>query len=90
MRTLAHRMVDDALTYLETVHERPVWQPVPEEVAARFEGQRPAPGGGVAVYQEFFETILPYPMGNIHRVSGAGIWVMERFLARWPILWPRS
>src|SRR6187401_2502295 len=67
MRTLAHRMVDDALTYLETVRERPVWQPVPEEVAARFEEPAPrAPGGGVAVYQEFFETILPYPMGNIH------------------------
>lgn len=26
MRTLAHHMVDDALTYLETVRERPVWQ----------------------------------------------------------------
>jgi len=27
-------MVDDAITYLETVRERPVWQPVPDEVAA--------------------------------------------------------
>ena len=35
MRALAHRMVDDAMTYLETVRERPVWQPVPEEVAVR-------------------------------------------------------
>ena len=25
MRALAHRMVDDAITYLETVRERPVW-----------------------------------------------------------------
>ena len=37
MRALAHRMVDDAITYLETVRERPVWQPIPEEIAARFE-----------------------------------------------------
>lgn len=67
MRTLAHRMVDDALTYLETVRERPVWQPVPEEIAARFDEPAPhEPGGPEAAYQEFLETILPYPMGNIH------------------------
>jgi glutamate/tyrosine decarboxylase-like PLP-dependent enzyme len=67
MRALAHRMVDDAITYLETVRERPVWQPVPEEVAARFNAPAPQePVGADAVYAEFVETILPYPMGNIH------------------------
>jgi aromatic-L-amino-acid/L-tryptophan decarboxylase len=67
MRALAHRMVDDALTYLQTVRERPVWQPVPEDVAARFEEQPPRePAGAEAAYLEFLETIFPYPMGNIH------------------------
>jgi aromatic-L-amino-acid/L-tryptophan decarboxylase len=67
MRALAHRMVDDAITYLETVRERPVWQPVPEEIAVRFNAPAPkVPDGAEAVYQEFVETILPYPMGNIH------------------------
>jgi glutamate/tyrosine decarboxylase-like PLP-dependent enzyme len=67
MRTLAHRMVDDALTYLETVRERPVWQPIPEEVAARFKEQAPhEPAGADAAYKEFVETILPYPMGTTH------------------------
>ena len=67
MRALAHRMVDDAITYLETVRERPVWQPVPEEVAARFEERAPRePEGADSVYQEFVENILPYPMGTIH------------------------
>ena len=67
MRTLAHRIVDDAITYLETVRERPVWQPVPEDVAAGFHEQAPRePGGAEAAYQEFLETIFPYPMGNIH------------------------
>ena len=67
MRALAHRMVDDALTYLETVRERPVWQPIPEEVAARFKEQAPhEPGGADAAYEEFLETILPYPMGTTH------------------------
>jgi glutamate/tyrosine decarboxylase-like PLP-dependent enzyme len=67
MRALAHRMVDDAITYLETVRERPVWKPVPDEVAARFDAPAPdKPAGADAVYQEFLENILPYPMGNIH------------------------
>lgn len=67
MRALAHRMVDDAITYLETVRERPVWQPMPDEVTARFEESAPhEPGGAEATYQEFLETIFPYPMGNIH------------------------
>ena len=67
MRTLAHRMVDDAITYLETVSERPVWKQVPDEIAARFKTPAPrAPEGAEAVYKEFSKTIFPYPMGNIH------------------------
>jgi len=67
MRALAHRMVDDAITYLETVRERPVWQPVPEEVAAHFKEPAPhEPEGADAVYEEFVEDVLPYPMGTIH------------------------
>jgi aromatic-L-amino-acid/L-tryptophan decarboxylase len=67
MRALAHRMVDDAITYLETVRERPVWRPVPDEVAARFDAPAPEkPASAEAVYREFLESIFPYPMGNIH------------------------
>ena len=67
MRALAHRMVDDAITYLQTVGERPVWQPVPDAVAAHFDSAAPQqPGGADATYREFTETVLPYPMGNIH------------------------
>jgi aromatic-L-amino-acid/L-tryptophan decarboxylase len=67
MRALAHRMVDDAITYLETVRERPVWQPIPDDVAARFDAPAPEkPAGPDAVYQEFLESVFPYPMGNIH------------------------
>src|SRR5215216_5662493 len=67
MRALAHRMVDDALTYLQTVRERPVWQPVPDDVADCFKTEAPhEPSNTETVYQEFMETIFPYPMGNIH------------------------
>jgi aromatic-L-amino-acid/L-tryptophan decarboxylase len=67
MRELAHRMVDDAISYLETARERPVWQPIPGEIAARFEEGAPRePSGADATYQEFLETIFPYPMGTTH------------------------
>ena len=67
MRTLSHRMVDDAITYLETIGKRPVWQPVPEDVAKQFDSPVPhEPAGADAVYKEFLDTVFPYPMGNIH------------------------
>ena len=67
MRALAHRMVDDAITYLQNVRERPVWQPVPDEITDKFDVPAPyEPIGAEAAYKEFSENILPYPMGNIH------------------------
>ena len=35
MRQLAHRMIDDAMDYLESARERPVWTPVPDQVKER-------------------------------------------------------
>lgn len=67
LRQLAHRMVDDAVNYIETVGERPVWHPVPEEIRARFKSPVPKePSSPSEVYNEFLENIFPYPMGNIH------------------------
>lgn len=67
MRALAHRMVDDAITYLEKVRERPVWQQVPPKVAARFGSAAPkTPSSASDVYDDFRENVMPYPMGNIH------------------------
>jgi glutamate/tyrosine decarboxylase-like PLP-dependent enzyme len=74
-RALAHQMVDDMLTYSQTVRDRPVWRPIPD--AARQAMRQPLPSNPASpqdVYQEFCEEILPYPMGNIHpRFWG---WVM--------------
>ena len=67
MRALGHRMLDDMMTYLETVEERPVWRPIPDEVKARFHKPLPLePGDPQDIYEEFLEWVLPYPMGNIH------------------------
>ncbi len=67
LRDLAHKMIDDAFTYLETVRERPVWQPIPQEVEDNFKQPLPLEPEGIdSVYEEFLEQVLPYPMGNIH------------------------
>jgi glutamate/tyrosine decarboxylase-like PLP-dependent enzyme len=74
-RTVAHRMVDDMLAYLETVAERAPWRPVPDEVRARLAEPVPFDGSTLAdVYEAFLRDVLPYPTGNIHpRFWG---WVM--------------
>ncbi|MCC7352807.1 MAG: amino acid decarboxylase [Anaerolineae bacterium] len=67
MRALGHRMVDDMLNYLQTVRERPVWQPIPEEVKTHLKQPLPVePQGPEQTYRDFLEKILPHPMGNIH------------------------
>jgi glutamate/tyrosine decarboxylase-like PLP-dependent enzyme len=67
MRALAHRMVDDAVDYIQHVAERPVWQPVPAATRQRLKSPAPrAPQKPELVYEDFKRDILPYPMGNIH------------------------
>jgi aromatic-L-amino-acid decarboxylase len=67
MRELGHKMLDDMVDYMKTVRERPVWQHVPEKVKANFRSPVPQdPQPPEKIYEEFVETVLPYPMGNIH------------------------
>ncbi len=67
MRRLGHRMVDDAMDYLEHVRERPVWQPVPESAKAALRAPVPVEGRApTAVYEEFRRDLFPHTMGNIH------------------------
>ncbi|MBI4912039.1 MAG: amino acid decarboxylase [Acidobacteria bacterium] len=66
-RELVRRAADEMMDYLETVRERPAWQRVPSQVQARFEAPPPVEGMEAArVYEEFRESILPFPEGNIH------------------------
>ena len=67
LRRLAHRAIDDGFDFLEQVRDRPVWQPVPDEVVARLHGPPPRePQGAEQAYADFRELVLPYPMGNVH------------------------
>ena len=66
-QALSHRLIDDAIGYLRDVRDRPVWQAMPDSVKAGF--ATPVPRAAMPlgdVYREVTETLMPYPMGNIH------------------------
>ncbi len=55
------------LDYLEQIRSRPVWQPIPSEVRARFLDSVPhAPTALATVHREFMQFVLPYTLGNAH------------------------
>ncbi len=67
LRALAHRAVDDALDYLATRREQPVWQPVPPQLAGQFRQPAPRrPQGAERAYQDYREWVQPWQMGNTH------------------------
>src|SRR5690606_9992749 len=67
MRALGHRMLDDALDYIGTLRDRPVWQHAPPEVKAHFDGMPPpGPEHPDEIYQEYRDYIRQYQLGNSH------------------------
>jgi aromatic-L-amino-acid/L-tryptophan decarboxylase len=67
MRQLGHRMLDDMFTWMETIRERKVWQPIPAEVRNRLKSPLPEEAEGIEkAYEDFTRDVLPYPLGNPH------------------------
>ncbi|MBZ9851999.1 amino acid decarboxylase [Mesorhizobium sp. CA14] len=67
VEALSHRIVDDAITYLKDVRERPAWREMPAEVRSFFSAPLPRSPAPVAdVYDDVARNLMPYPMGNIH------------------------
>ncbi|HEX4354480.1 MAG TPA: pyridoxal-dependent decarboxylase, partial [Polyangiales bacterium] len=67
MRAQGHRMLDDMFDYLERIRDRPVWQPIPAQVRARFTEALPrAPSDLAAAHRVFMQDILPFSVGNAH------------------------
>jgi aromatic-L-amino-acid decarboxylase len=67
LRAQGHRMLDDMLDYLEHIRERPVWQPIPQDVRALFQQGLPQePSDLVAAHDTFMQDILPFAVGNAH------------------------
>jgi aromatic-L-amino-acid/L-tryptophan decarboxylase len=64
---LSHQIVDDAVAYLRDVRDRPVWRQMPAEVRARFLAPLPRRPEPLAdIYRTISDTVMRYPMGNIH------------------------
>jgi glutamate/tyrosine decarboxylase-like PLP-dependent enzyme len=88
-RAQAHRMLDDMLGYVETIRQRPVWQPIPDAVRARFHAPAPRLGEELAeIHAQFMRDVLPYAQGNVHPgfmgwVNGGGtpVGMMAEMLA---------
>ena len=67
MRDIGHHMIDDMMTYLQTVRTRPVWQPIPDRIRHELTRSLPKePQGAQQAYRDFRDIVLPHPMGNIH------------------------
>ncbi|MGV1866061.1 MULTISPECIES: pyridoxal phosphate-dependent decarboxylase family protein [unclassified Rhizobium] len=77
-RALAHGMLDDMISHIETVRQRPVWQPPAAETRARFARPLPADPRELGDILDDVRThILPFATGNLHPlfmgwVHGAG------------------
>jgi glutamate/tyrosine decarboxylase-like PLP-dependent enzyme len=67
LRAQGHLMLDDILDYLEHIRERPVWQPIPQEVRSKFHEALPHEPTDLAnVHDTFMKDILPFAAGNAH------------------------
>ncbi|AHY52900.1 pyridoxal phosphate-dependent decarboxylase family protein [Bradyrhizobium japonicum] len=66
-RTLAHRMLDEAIDRIANVRARPVWRPIPDGIRAALNADVPREASELAdVYREFAEHVAPYATGNVH------------------------
>jgi glutamate/tyrosine decarboxylase-like PLP-dependent enzyme len=66
-RSLAHRMIDDAIDHLSGLRDGPVWRDMPPDVRAALAAPLPEqPQPPEAVYDDFTRLVRPYPMGNVH------------------------
>ena len=68
IRRLGYQVIDLIADHLTTLAEKPVFRPIPTDLAEKFLAT-PAPVNGTdtdSILQEFRETIAPYPFGNGH------------------------
>lgn len=67
LRQQGHQMLDTLLDSLQTLRERPVWQPPTETACAAFRDTLPeTPADPAALLETVREHILPYTVGNTH------------------------
>jgi len=68
LRHLGYEVIDEVTAYLSGVRDRPVWQPMPDDVRETIRGQE-LPDHGYSFEETLAllrAVILPYPQGNGH------------------------
>ncbi len=64
---LVTRVAGEAVDYLREVGTRPVWRQMPQDIRTRLTSTVPhEPTPLEDVVREVFDTVMAYPMGNIH------------------------
>ncbi|MDA7430299.1 pyridoxal-dependent decarboxylase [Primorskyibacter aestuariivivens] len=64
---LGLQIMREAVAHVRDVRDRPIWRNPTEEIRAGFAAPLPRSGTALeTVYGELTETLLPYPLGNIH------------------------
>lgn len=65
LREQGHRMLDDMINHMSQLHEKPVWQPIPQAKRDLFTEPLPhGPNTLEATHKRFMEDVLPYSVGN--------------------------
>jgi len=78
-RREAHAALDDAIEFVRTVRERPVWRPMTEQAREEIAAGPPKTGAGIAAAcDDVRRLVLPYALDNIHPrffgwVHGSGL-----------------
>lgn len=66
-RAQAHRVLDEAIDYIEHVRDRPVWQAMPPSVRESYRAPSPVLGTSLGeAYEELRRNLVPYVTGNVH------------------------
>lgn len=66
-RAQSHEMLDGMLSWMATLKDRPVWQPIPHAQRAIFTQPLPTtPTPLIDIHQVFVDHIRPYAIGNAH------------------------
>jgi aromatic-L-amino-acid decarboxylase len=65
LREQGHRMLDDMINHMSQLHDKPVWQPIPQAKRDLFTEPLPqGPNTLEAAHKCFMEDVLPYSIGN--------------------------
>lgn len=67
-RYLTHRILDSSLDFIQTIRDRPAWQPVPHDICMALEHDTlPKEGQSMSeVCDDMLKYILPYSIGHTH------------------------